>query len=635
MIFRNNLGLFSATKKLTLEELSAHQQAQEDKRNESEKNISNKIKQTVNTVLLSFASKHGDIESEYSALQEEQYNKIMQNESYEQHIAAVRENLIIGGGADPFEDPQLVNDIGELDGIIDDPLSEINESILMNYQVEDVDPNVITNEQKDLELFEEIMHSDSIKEEQSENVILSKKETGFEYLNTPDYKYRHQQSNKDDAANIKVELSKKHKEEKLNSTSIKNQSNNQAPTENVLKRIKGVCKDIYDTILSQFRQNEFLPRENKYVSQLNKILKFILPFKAENLTSKLGFILFIGLWAAFLNNYLSSSELNNSIALFALMLLAGYFIPRFFSFKPKLEKSNKIGIAYEYVTKYLLVHKLEHKNIAILAMMAICVFLAYLFPNLLVSVFCLLVALLCLLLFITSWHLISVIFGFVIMSLFIITPINIVDWDSKLLEIEKVKYIVAHIKTNSILSHTEKVPDVIDVNVDGKYYVETVGQDYIDREQYNNVKDMPIYYLYKISLKPTKTLLLSIKLSQCYENANNENCSMFTNYYEKNKNNVSLNIKPMTFVSEVDNKRIFITSFNDYSVFVRVKLEPVLLDLMKANLTRIKLPLREDDYRFMLPRKLESDLSQQNLLLDIGNPDISLALHYISQLKTK
>lgn len=446
-------------------------------------------------------------------------------------------------------------------------------------------------------------------------------DTGFEFLNTPEYRKTHQTKN-DDGVGIELEDERQRKAEMLR---LK-----QAAEEK--EKIKKEYKP-----QTFFRNDDLFSGKSNFIAKFNKGTKFI-PFNFENLGNLLLSGLLIYGLVRWLNHYFELENIISVLYFLMITLIVGHFVPKLFNFTPQDEREAKKSASlqlFEYLRSGIT--SPQSKDVAILLFMLVGFGVAYFLPlnyfDFITkwTVIPLFIALVCMVLYITRWHLVASLVGVIIISLTMINKVTIIDWDNEHLELETVRIGVKHIRSNRVFSNVELVPSAVEIDTTGKYYVSTVNDGFTGSN--NTIRDIPIYYTFKVAVKPTKSLLISMKLAKCYEDGG-DNCDKFVEFYEqaKKENPQGLTVMPLFYTPQLAEKPIYITSFKDYKMLAKLHLERIIFDLMQQNLTQIKLPLKEADYRFIIPRKLEVILQGNNILLPIGNPEVKLALHQIAQL---
>lgn len=433
-----------------------------------------------------------------------------------------------------------------------------------------------------------------------------KQETGFEFLESEEYTAQHK--TQDEAQDIQVDTQNHYKIKRVS------EGENQINSTNK-KKHKFLDYFRLDNLFVQSDNNQLFSRWNVILSSLAIFILYkytVWYMQSDNLLlTILKFWIPVGV--LFFVIYFSDSLLA------CVKFLSGVRIslkrPFFRS-----TKENEIGVKLRKTFNSVK----ESKNFIAIIVMIASYTLAYIssirlfndIPALYhIGALFLFIAFVCAILIITKWHLASVIFGGIVVSSVMIPPAYFVDWNARELNVQQQRTGNTHILINRLTGDIEVIPEYITFNTKGSYYID---------------QGIPLYYNYFVSLQPTKSFLASMKLSKC-KVEKLSNCDYYQDYYEAQGEQKVIDY--ITYTSPTNPNKVYpITNFKDYGLYANTVLKPILLELMRKNLHTVQLPLRESDYRFMLPTKMQSLLEGSITMQKLGNPNIKLALQQITML---
>lgn len=433
-----------------------------------------------------------------------------------------------------------------------------------------------------------------------------KQETGFEFLESEEYTAQHK--TQDEAQDIQVDTQNHYKIKRVS------EGENQINSTNK-KKHKFLDYFRLDNLFVQSDNNQLFSRWNVILSSLAIFILYkytVWYMQSDNLLlTILKFWIPVGV--LFFVIYFSDSLLA------CVKFLSGVRIslkrPFFRS-----TKENEIGVKLRKTFNSVK----ESKNFIAIIVMIASYTLAYIssirlfndIPALYhIGALFLFIAFVCAILIITKWHLASVIFGGIVVSSVMIPPAYFVDWNARELNVQQQRTGNTHILINRLTGDIEVIPEYITFNTKGSYYID---------------QGIPLYYNYFVSLQPTKSFLASMKLSKC-KVEKLSNCDYYQDYYEAQGEQKVIDY--ITYISPTNPNKVYpITNFKDYGLYANTILKPILLELMRKNLHTVQLPLRESDYRFMLPTKMQSLLEGSITMQKLGNPNIKLALQQITML---
>lgn len=497
---------------------------------------------------------------------------------------------------------------------------EAAQAAYVNTNISDYQGQNKVNEKKSVENLpteEELKHNqkmkslvdDALQKEQNtkpQENDKPKQKTGFEFLESEEYTAQHK--TQDEAQDIQVDTQNHYKIKRVSEGETQINSTNK-------KKHKFLDYFRLDNLFVQSDNNQLFSRWNVILSSLAIFILY--KYTAWYMQSDNLLLTILKFWipvgVLFFVIYFSDSLLA------CIKVLSGVRIslkrPFFRS-----TKENEIGVKLRKTFNSVK----ESKNFIAIIVMIASYILAYIssirlfndIPALYhIGAFFLFIAFVCAILIITKWHLASVIFGGIAVSSVMIPPAYFVDWNARELNVQQQRTGNTHILINRLTGDVEAIPEHITFNTKGSYYID---------------QGIPLYYNYFVSLQPTKSFLASMKLSKC-KVEKLSNCDYYQDYYEAQGEQKVIDY--ITYVSPTNPNKVYpITNFKDYALYANTILKPTLLELMRKNLHTVQLPLRESDYRFMLPTKMQSLLEGSITMQKLGNPNIKLALQQITML---
>lgn len=441
---------------------------------------------------------------------------------------------------------------------------------------------------------------------QEDDKTKTKQVTGFEFLENEEYTAQHK--TQDEAQDIQVDTQNHYKIKRVSEGEKEVNSTNK-------KKYKLLEYFRLDNLFVQSDNNQLFSRWNVILSSLAIFILY--KYTAWYMQSDNLLLTILKFWipvgVLFFVIYFSDSLLA------CVKFLSGVRISLKHPFF-RSTKENEIGVKLRKTFNSIK----ESKNFVAIIVMIASYTLAYIssirvfndIPILYhVGAFFLFIAFVCAILIITKWHLASVIFGGIVVSSVMIPPAYFVDWNARELNVQQQRTGNTHILINRLTGDIEAIPEYITFNTKGSYYID---------------QGIPLYYNYFVSLQPTKSFLASMKLSKC-KVEKLSNCDYYQDYYEAQGEQKVIDY--ITYVSPTNPNKVYpITNFKDYGLYANTILKPILLELMRKNLHTVQLPLRESDYRFMLPTKMQSLLEGSITMQKLGNPNIKLALQQITML---